>query len=240
MRILLVEDDPGTLKVCQAVFSEAGYEVTVVNSRKSARDELNGSAFFDLIILGLFLPGMDSFQFLEYLQSNHRFNKIPVLATSVLHDKDTVVRCAEMGVKEIIIKPVESKILTAKIQHIYERFIKAVVVVDGDPLIRNLLKKILEREGYKTVTAESAEEVLEIIETSRVGMIITGMEPSGMNGLELTAAIKEKNANIPVFVITGKGHKFDNDYVIQAGADGYISKPFKNFEIAHRVAAYLA
>ncbi|MEW6413286.1 MAG: response regulator [Candidatus Zixiibacteriota bacterium] len=240
MRILLVEDDPAAIKVCVAVCSEAGYEVVVVNSRKSAINQLNGSAFFDIIILGLFLPGMDSFQFLEYLQSNHRFNKTPVLATSVLHDKDTVVRCAELGVKEIIIKPVESQILIAKIQHIYERFIKSVVVVDGDPLIRNLLKKILEREGYKTIMAESAQEVLEILETNRVGMVITGLEPSGMSGMELTVAIKEKNANVPVFVITGKSQKFDNDYVIQSGADGYISKPFKNFEIARRLAPFLA
>lgn len=239
MKVLLVEDDPAALKVIKTTLEKAEYDVIMANSRRSAIDELSGRSLFDVIICALYMPGMDGFQFLEYLQSSPRYNKIPVLVISAQHDRDSVVRSIELGAKDFIVKPVDPKILLTKIQHVLERCIKAILVVDDDPLIREVLKKIVEREGYKAITANSPEEALEKFDSKKIGLVISDIDMPGMDGLELMKKIKEKDKKVPVFVITGKSNKYDKHDVIEAGADGYITKPFKNFEIARRVAAVL-
>lgn len=240
MRILLVEDDAATLKVIKTTLGKAEYEVVIANSRRAAINELNDHNFFDVIICAVFMPGMDGFQFLEYVQTNQRYNKIPILVVSSHHDKESVVRSIEKGAKDFIVKPIDAKILLTKVQHVLEHGMKAILIVDENPLIRGLLKKIVEREGYKTMEAETAEEALEIFDTNQIGLVISDAEMSGMNGLELLGKIREKDENVPVFIVTGKSYKIDKHEVIEAGADGYITKPFKNFEIARRVAAFLA
>lgn len=239
MKVLLVEDDPAALKVIKTTLDKAEYEVTIANSRRSAIDELNSHSLFDIIICSIYMPGMDGFQFLEYLQSNQRYNKIPVLVVSTQHDRESVVRCIELGAKEFVVKPIEPKLLLTKVQHVLEFCIKSILIVDHDPLICDLLKKIVEREGYKTVTAETAEEALEKLDTERIGLVISEIELPTMTGLELMAKVKEKDKTVAVFVVTGKSNKYDKHELIEAGADGYITKPFKNFEIARRVAAHL-
>ncbi|UCE24740.1 MAG: response regulator [Candidatus Zixiibacteriota bacterium] len=239
MKVLLVEDDPATLKVIKTTLTAAEYDVTIANSRRSAINELNSRSLFDLIICALYMSGMDGFQFLEYVQSNPRYNKIPIVIASSHHDRDSVVRSIELGARDFIVKPVDPKILLTKVQHVIEHGMKAILIVDDDPMIRKLLKKIVEREGYRSIEAESSEQALEVFDPDKIGLVISDIEMPGMNGLELLKAIKEKNPRIPVFIITGRSHKYDKHDVIESGADGYISKPFKNFEIARRVAAFI-
>lgn len=239
MKILLVESDPAAIKAIKSILVKAEHELTIVNSAKAAIDVLTSGGFFDVILSALVMPGKDGFQLLKYLQSMPRFNKIPVLIVSSLHDRESVVRCIELGAKDYIIKPIDQKLLLTKVQHLLQFCIKSVMIVDKDPLIRNLLRKIVEREGYKAVTVESAEQALEQFDPDDIGLVISDIELEGMDGLELLKAIKEKDSHIPFFVITGRTNKYDKDAVMDAGADGYITKPFKNFEIARRVAVAL-
>ncbi|UCG62919.1 MAG: response regulator [Candidatus Zixiibacteriota bacterium] len=239
MRILLVEEDPVTLKTIKTTLDAAEYEVVIANSRRMAINELNGHRFFDAIICTIYMPGMDGFQFLEYLQTNQRYNKIPVLVVSAQHDRESVMKSIELGAKDFIVKPVDARILITKIQHLIENSTKTILIVDDDPLMRGLLKKIVEREGYKTKEAESGEQALELFDSKKIGLVISDLEMPGMNGLELLKAIKEKSRKIPVLIVTGKTYGYDKHDVLEAGADGYITKPFKNFEIARRVAAFL-
>jgi DNA-binding response OmpR family regulator len=239
MKILLVEDDPATLKIIRTTLGAAEYEVTIAKTRRLAIHQLDSKDFFDIIICSLYMPGMDGFQFLEYLQSSPRYNKIPVLVISAQHDRDSVIRSIELGAEDFMVKPVDAKTLIIKIQHLLQHSMKSILIVDDDPLMRQLLKKVVEREGYKSLEAESGKQALEVLESNKIGLVISDIEMPGMNGLELLIAIKEKNSHLPVLVIIGRGHKYDKHDVIQAGADGYITKPFKNFEIARRVAACL-
>lgn len=239
MRILLVEEDPATLKTIKTTLDAAEYDVTIANSRRSAINELGGDKYFDVIVCAVFMPGMDGFQFLEYLQSNQRYNKIPVLVVSAQHDRDSVIKCVELGARDFIVKPVDAKILLTKVQHLIESGTKTILIVDDDPLMSGLLKKIVEREGYKTRVAESGEQALEIFDPTKMGLVISDLEMPGMSGLDLLKAVKEKSRRTPVLIITGKSYAHDKHDVLEAGADGYITKPFKNFEIARRVAAFL-
>jgi len=138
-----------------------------------------------------------------------------------------------------MIKPVDEKILLQKVNKILQSTVHWILTVDDDSIILNLLKKILERAGYKALTASSGKEALELVETHRVSMVITDIEMPEMNGIELMAKLKEKNPSLPIMIITGKSSGHDKKSLLRAGADGYITKPFKNFEVVENIHSRL-
>ncbi|NOY89020.1 MAG: response regulator [FCB group bacterium] len=239
MKILLVDDEPITIKVVTKLLNNNNYDVIQANNGKSAIAELNKNSFIDMIISDIVMPEMDGFQLLKYIKSKDNLNKIPVLITSSSDDKDSVIKCIQLGAKDYMLKPLNPQLLLKKIDKILKKVPKSVLVVDDEELILNLLKKILEREKFDVITATSGEKALDMLSSNNIGVVISDIEMPGIDGLELLSKVKAKNKDISVLMITGKGGKYDKNYVLKAGADGYITKPFKNFEITEAVTRHL-
>jgi len=239
MKILLVDDEPIAAKVVTKFLNKNNYEVIQANNGKSAIEELKKSSSINMIISDIVMPEMDGFQLLKYVKSNNNLKKIPVLITSSSDDKDSVVKCIQLGAKDYMLKPINPQLLLKKIDKILKKIPKSILVVDDEELILNLLKKILEREKFNVITTTSGEKALDIISSKNIGVIISDIEMPEIDGLELLSKVKAINKDISVLMITGKGGKYDKDYVLKAGADGYITKPFKNFEITEAVAKHL-
>ena len=239
MKILLVDDEPIAAKVVTKFLNKNNYEVIQANNGKSAIEELKKSSSINMIISDIVMPEMDGFQLLKYVKSNNNLKKIPVLITSSSDDKDSVVKCIQLGAKDYMLKPINPQLLLKKIDKILKKIPKSILVVDDEELILNLLKKILEREKFNVITTTSGEKALDIISSKNIGVIISDIEMPEIDGLELLSKVKAINKDISVLMITGKGGKYDKDYVLKAGADGYITKPFKNFEITEAVTKHL-
>ncbi len=106
-----------------------------------------------------------------------------------------------------------------------------ILIVDDDRVILDVLAKIVERQGIKALKATDGNEALKILESHEVIGVISDIAMSGMSGLDLLTAIKSRFSNIPVLLITGHAGKYQEEDVTVLGADGFISKPFKNTEI---------
>lgn len=101
-----------------------------------------------------------------------------------------------------------------------------ILVVDNELEILNVLQDVLSILGYSSVVVTSGKDALEIFEKGKFSLVITDMVMPDINGLDLLKKIKELDSNIPVVIITGFGSEVIEE-AIQAGADGYIEKPFK-------------
>ncbi|HWR81995.1 MAG TPA: response regulator, partial [Candidatus Deferrimicrobium sp.] len=110
---------------------------------------------------------------------------------------------------------------------------------DDEPIMRSLLARVVEREGLRALTAASGTEALQLLEANQVRLVISDIVMPDMSGLELLATIKARRPALPVLIITGHASEFRKENVLAAGADGYITKPFKNVEIAQRLASFL-
>ncbi|MBI5408943.1 MAG: sigma-54-dependent Fis family transcriptional regulator [Nitrospirae bacterium] len=100
-----------------------------------------------------------------------------------------------------------------------------ILVVDDEPLQRDILKTILESEGYETHTAASGKEALAILETIHPDVILSDLRMEGMDGLELLEAIPRKPFEPSIIIITAHGTISSAVEAVRKGAFDYLTKP---------------
>ncbi|HEY8205021.1 MAG TPA: ATP-binding protein [Pyrinomonadaceae bacterium] len=101
-----------------------------------------------------------------------------------------------------------------------------ILVVDDEDAVRRLLVDILENQGYEVTPAENGEEALKFFDAKRFKAVFTDVGMPGMSGWELARAIRERDAEMPVAVITGWGDAVSSTEQETAKVDWVVTKPF--------------
>ncbi len=101
-----------------------------------------------------------------------------------------------------------------------------ILVVDDDPVLRNLLARFYSDGGYAAVSVASGEEALEQLAQGNIDFVITDIQLPGMNGTELVAKMKEHYPDVPVMAITGYSDIHIAIDVLKNGACDFVIKPF--------------
>jgi len=108
----------------------------------------------------------------------------------------------------------------------------SILVVDDEEMMRTLLNRILSREGYKIRSAEDGVVALEVLKAEKFDIIISDMKMPRMNGFELLKIVKKEYPKIGVIIMTAYGDTYTVKDALLLGADEYITKPFKSYEIS--------
>jgi DNA-binding NtrC family response regulator len=103
---------------------------------------------------------------------------------------------------------------------------QGILVVDDEDAVRRLLVDILENQGYEVTPAENGEEALKFFDAKRFKAVFTDVGMPGMSGWELARAIRERDAEMPVAVITGWGDAVSSTEQETAKVDWVVTKPF--------------
>lgn len=117
----------------------------------------------------------------------------------------------------------------------------AVLVVDDEPAIRDLLVYALKRAQMDPYTAAGAEEALAAIANRRPDIILLDWMMPGISGLELARRLRRENLtkDIPIIMLTARTAEDDRVYGLDSGVDDYVVKPFSPRELVARVRAVL-
>lgn len=110
---------------------------------------------------------------------------------------------------------------------------EAILIVDDNPANLKLFKVLLTLEGYKTSSAANSEEMYEKLKTFKPDLILMDIQLPGLDGLALTRQLKADPAykHIRILAITAYAIRGDEQKALQAGCDGYISKPIDTNEL---------
>jgi CheY-like chemotaxis protein len=116
-----------------------------------------------------------------------------------------------------------------------------ILIVDDNPVNLKLAISVLEAAGFSVESAGSAEEAALVIETLRPHLILMDIGLPGMDGLTLTQRLKSDSryANLRIVALTAFAMKGDDRKALEAGCDGYITKPIDTRTFAAQVAAFL-
>ena len=117
-----------------------------------------------------------------------------------------------------------------------------VLIVDDETYIRRILGFKLERAGFSTVEASSAEEAERILETDDVDLMLLDVGlATPTNGFDLAARLRRNTGteHLPIILLTARGFASDVLRGREVGAAGYITKPFSTDEVVNRVRAIL-
>ena len=106
-----------------------------------------------------------------------------------------------------------------------------ILIVDDEKNYPLVLSAVLQEEGFETMTANSGEEALGIIEHSDIDLVLTDMKMPKMDGIELLEKIKLEDAELPVIMMTAHGTVEKAVEAMQKGAYNYILKPFDNDQL---------
>jgi DNA-binding response OmpR family regulator len=116
--------------------------------------------------------------------------------------------------------------------------VTTVLVVDDEPIVREVVVRYLEREGYRTLEAGDGERARELLERDPPNLVVLDVMLPGLDGLSLCRWIRARS-ELPVILLTARGEEADRIVGLELGADDYVTKPFSPRELAARVRTVL-
>ncbi len=113
-----------------------------------------------------------------------------------------------------------------------------VLVVDDDVTVRDVVRRYLERAGYRVQLAGDGEEALRLAGVREPDLVVLDLMMPGMDGLEVCRRLRQRGS-VPVVMLTALGEEEDRILGLQIGADDYVTKPFSPRELELRVTSVL-
>jgi two-component system, OmpR family, response regulator ResD len=116
--------------------------------------------------------------------------------------------------------------------------VSCVLVVDDEPIVRDVVVRYLENAGFSTMQAGDGLSARALLQTKTPSAVVLDLMMPGMDGLELCRWIRSRS-DVPVIMLTALGEEADRIVGLELGADDYITKPFSPRELTIRVKTVL-
>ncbi len=113
-----------------------------------------------------------------------------------------------------------------------------VLVVDDEPIVREVVVRYLQRDGYETLEAADGHRARELLEQSLPSLVVLDLMLPGIDGIALCRWIRSRS-DVPVIMLTARGEEADRIVGLEIGADDYVTKPFSPRELTARVRSVL-
>jgi two-component system KDP operon response regulator KdpE len=115
---------------------------------------------------------------------------------------------------------------------------KRILVVDDEPQIRRALRSTLSALGFVVADAENGEAAMQKVREEKFDLILLDINMPGLSGLETCRAIRSRS-DVSIIMLTVRDRAVDKIEALDAGADGYVTKPFDVNELLARIRATL-
>jgi two-component system, sensor histidine kinase and response regulator len=222
---------------------------------------------FALVLSDLMMPGMDGFELAERISRQPGLAGAAVILLSSADRQHDAARCRQAGVAAYLTKPVKQSelldaILTALDPSIKdaraERVVRdrrwrpnescqsrplCVLLVEDNATNQLLAVTLLEKAGHAVETAHNGKEALAALASRRFDVALMDIQMPEMDGFETTARIRAQERasgeHIPIVAMTAHAMKGDRERCLDAGMDGYVSKPVQPGEL-YQVLASIA
>ena len=113
-----------------------------------------------------------------------------------------------------------------------------IVVVDDEPMVREVVTRYLRRDGFEVACAADGAEALRLIETTSPDMVVLDLMLPSVSGLDVLEEVR-RQSDVPIILLTARGDEGDRVLGLELGADDYVTKPFSARELAARVKSVL-
>jgi PAS domain S-box-containing protein len=204
-RILIVDEEPEARELLLSWLEPEGYELATAISPQEVLAKAIGLRP-DAITLSVLGPGRGGWDMLYELKRSPATALIPVIVVSVVDEPQIGLA---LGAAEYLVKPVQKEeLLKAIRRHIGpgSHGLGNVLVVDDEAGTRELVKEMLESDGYVAALAGNGKEALQVLARVPIAAVVLDLIMPEMNGFELLFRMKENSdwRGIPVFVLTAK------------------------------------
>jgi CheY-like chemotaxis protein len=199
--ILVIDDDPTVHDLMRRFLSKEGFWVEAAASGESGlvlARQLRPAA----ITLDVMMPGMDGWAVLTALKADPDLAHIPVIMLTMVDDKNLGYA---LGAADYLTKPINRDRLAAVLSKYHcEQLRCSVLLVEDDLVTREMMRRMLEREGWLVAEAENGRVALDHMVKSQPELILLDLMMPEMDGFEFIAELRKRPEwrSIPVVVIT--------------------------------------
>jgi GAF domain-containing protein/CheY-like chemotaxis protein len=198
--VLVIDDEATVRDLMQRFLIKEGFPVvTAASGEEGLRwaRELRP----DAITLDVMMPGMDGWAVLSALKADPDIAEIPVIMLTIVDDRNLGYA---LGASDYLTKPIDRERLVSVLKQ--HRRDGPVLVVDDDAEVRQLLRRMLESEGFAVVEAENGRVALERLRGESPSLILLDLMMPEMDGFEFVAELRRHDGwrAIPIVVITAR------------------------------------
>ncbi len=118
------------------------------------------------------------------------------------------------------------------------KIVSTILVVDDEPMVREVLSQYLEADGFSVVEAGDGDAAVASVNEHSPDLVLLDLMLPKRNGLDVLAFIRS-TSRLPVILLTARGDEADRVRGLEAGADDYVAKPFSAREVVARVKSVL-
>jgi len=199
--IIVIDDDPSTRDLMERFLGKEGYHIRTAATGEEGL-ALVREARPLAIVLDALLPGIDGWAVLAALKSDPKTAGIPIIMATILDDAK---RGYALGATDYITKPVDWQRLSYLLSaHRIHQGTAPVLVIEDDVTTREMIVRMLKRQGWRTLEASNGREGLQRLEQETPALVLLDLMMPEMDGFEFVQAIREqpKWALLPVVVVT--------------------------------------
>jgi CheY-like chemotaxis protein len=252
-RVLVVDDNATNRRIFSEMLGNWGMVVETAELGAAGLDMLwqaiNSDHPYQLVLLDVMMPEMDGFEVAREIRRNSATAQLPLLILSSAMRADSATLCRELLLDACLTKPVKQSDLLKHIQaalgapsrgkpaagrrrplvggHVSEGL--RILLAEDNPINQKLAVRLLEKHGHQVALANNGLEALEILDRQEVDLILMDMQMPELDGIAATQRIRERerggNEHVPIIAMTANVMAEDRQRCLEAGMDGYVSKP---------------
>jgi two-component system, sensor histidine kinase and response regulator len=257
--VLVVDDNATNRRILEDILMGWKMVPTSAENAISAlvalESALKSGRPFPLVLVDYMMPGMDGFELSERIKQNPELSRTQIVMLTSAGQPGDGAKCLKLGIVGYLRKPVKqsdllytvSSALSAEAPAKKGPFLTTrhtireskrklrILLAEDHPVNQKFAAKLLQKMGHFVALAGTGREALAVLETENFDLILMDVQMPEMDGFEATHLIRKQEEttgkHVPIIAMTARAMKGDRDRCLEAGMDGYISKPMSPNEL---------
>ncbi len=266
LRILVVDDNPTSRRILYGTLHRWKAAVTCVEGGQYALTELTQAYGrgrpYQIILTDLNLRGMDGFALVEHVRRTTLFASIPAIMLTSGLPPTPADRPGDLKIAAFLTKPIRRSELLAAIlaawnggpaeraiakedspqASLFARSLR-ILLAEDNPINQAVATRLLKKLGHSLVIANNGREALARLARQPFDLVLMDVQMPEMDGLTATRQVRNREsstgAHIPIIAMTAQAMKGDRERCLEAGMDGYVSKPIHAQDLEDAIASVL-
>jgi len=264
MPVLVVDDNATNRRILSEMLGRWTLKPTatpdVATGLERLRQAAQTGAPYRLVLTDLHMPERDGFALVEEIRQDSELQDAIVIMLTSGDDVGDLDRCEQLGVAARLLKPIkQSELFDAIMQSLGECVFESeplevdapereqrsldVLVAEDSLVNQKLVKAILDGRGHRVTLASDGEEALTAVQDQNFDVVLMDVQMPVMDGFEAVAKIREmersNGGHTPIVALTAHAMKGDRERCLEAGMDGYVSKPIHSKQLFEVIATVL-
>ncbi len=261
LNVLVVDDCADSRLIMQKMLESFGLRVKLVSSGEESLKALEENKTrkepFELVVIDWLMPGLGGIETSKRIRRDLKLT-IPIILMTAFGKENEILDAEKAGINAFLTKPIHQSTLfnaimdtfgkkALKIEEkekhittratIYKNFLRGIriLVAEDNPTNQEIALAILEGAGIVVEIANNGKKAVEALQRSRFDVVLMDIQMPEMDGYEATRIIRKdpKFKSLPIIAMTAHAMKGDEEKCLEAGMDGYVSKPISQDRLFH-------